>query len=116
MHHIVEVQMSLKTVEFVVFDEADRLFEMGFREQLNEILKQMGEHRQTALFSATMPSALAAFARAGLKEPVTLRLDVESKLSPQLKCNFFTMRADEKAAALLYTLRELIPAGEQTGT
>jgi len=47
----------------LVFDEADFLFEMGFREQLNVIIKQVGVHRQTLLFSATIPEELSNFAR-----------------------------------------------------
>ena len=47
MHHLKEVEgMSLRTVEFCVFDEADRLFEMGFAAQLREILSKMGSQRQ----------------------------------------------------------------------
>ena len=47
MHHLKEVEgMSLRTVEFCVFDEADRLFEMGFAVQLREILSKMNEARQ----------------------------------------------------------------------
>ena len=47
MHHLKEVEgMSLRTVEYCVFDEADRLFEMGFAAQLKEILAKMYESRQ----------------------------------------------------------------------
>lgn len=49
MHHLKEVEgMSLRTVEYCVFDEADRLFEMGFAAQLREILAKMNESRQVS--------------------------------------------------------------------
>ncbi|CAI5950113.1 unnamed protein product [Closterium sp. NIES-64] len=109
MHHLAEVEgMSLKSVEYVVFDEADRLFEMGFAVQLKEILRGMPESRQTLLFSATLPKMLAEFARAGLREPQLIRLDTETKLSPDLALCFFTVRPHEKMAALLHLLQEVI--------
>lgn len=115
MHHLSEVEgFSLRSVQYVVFDEADRLFEMGFAEQLRLILSKMGESRQTLLFSATMPGQLAEFARAGLREPELIRLDTETKISPDLSLAFFTVRQDDKPAALLHLLRETIPAGQQT--
>lgn len=93
MHHLQEIEgMSLRAVEYCVFDEADRLFEMGFAEQLRAILVKLGPSRQTLLFSATLPSALAEFARAGLKDPEFIRLDADSKLSPDLSLAFFTVR------------------------
>jgi ATP-dependent RNA helicase DDX54/DBP10 len=73
MHHLLEVKFSLKTVQYCVFDEADRLFEMGFAVQLHEILKRLSEVRQTTLFSATMPKALVEFTRAGLQDPQIVR-------------------------------------------
>ncbi|KAL0391790.1 UNVERIFIED_CONTAM: putative DEAD-box ATP-dependent RNA helicase 29 [Sesamum radiatum] len=103
MHHLEEIDdMSLRTVEYVVFDEADCLFSMGFAEQLHKILTQLGENRQTLLFSATLPSALAEFAKAGLRDPQLVRLDLETKISPDLKLAFFTLRQEEKYAALLF--------------
>ncbi|MED6198651.1 putative DEAD-box ATP-dependent RNA helicase 29 [Stylosanthes scabra] len=115
MHHLSEVDdMSLRTVEYVVFDEADCLFGMGFAEQLHQILSQLGENRQTLLFSATMPSALAEFAKAGLRDPQLVRLDLETKISPDLKVVFFTLRQEEKYAALLYLVRERISSDQQT--
>ncbi|XP_078434973.1 putative DEAD-box ATP-dependent RNA helicase 29 isoform X2 [Wolffia australiana] len=115
MHHLAEVEgMSLKTVEYVVFDEADSLFGMGFAEQLRSILSHLSENRQTLLFSATLPSALAEFAKAGLRDPQLVRLDVETKISPDLKLTFFTMRQEEKFAALIYLVREHIAADQQS--
>ncbi|KAK9271353.1 hypothetical protein L1049_026943 [Liquidambar formosana] len=115
MHHLSEVDdMSLRTVEYVVFDEADSLFGMGFAEQLHQILTQLSENRQTLLFSATLPSALAEFAKAGLRDPHLVRLDLETKISPDLKVTFFTLRQEEKYAALLYLIREQISSDEQT--
>ncbi|OWM85148.1 hypothetical protein CDL15_Pgr027935 [Punica granatum] len=115
MHHLTEVDdMSLRTVEYVVFDEADSLFGMGFAEQLHKILTQLSENRQTLLFSATLPSALAEFAKAGLRDPQLVRLDVDTKISPDLKLTFFTLRQEEKFAAVLYLVREQIGSDEQT--
>ncbi|XP_004505526.1 putative DEAD-box ATP-dependent RNA helicase 29 [Cicer arietinum] len=115
MHHLSEVDdMSLRKVEYVVFDEADCLFGMGFAEQLHQILAQLGDNRQTLLFSATLPSALAEFAKAGLRDPRLVRLDLETKISPDLKLAFFTLRQEEKYAALLYLIREIIGSDEQT--
>ncbi|CAN0928534.1 Putative DEAD-box ATP-dependent RNA helicase 29, partial [Linum grandiflorum] len=115
MHHLAEIDdISLKTVEYVVFDEADSLFGMGFAEQLHKILLQLSENRQTLLFSATMPSALAEFAKAGLRDPQLVRLDLETKISPDLQMTFFTVRQEEKDAALLYLIREHISSGEQS--
>lgn len=51
-----------------------RLFEMGFGEQLTEIIARLPETRQTLLFSATLPKVLVQFARAGLSDPVLIRL------------------------------------------
>ena len=83
----------------MVFDEADRLFEMGLGDQLREILARLPDtrcrqtanifmaklkyfsvRRQTVLFSATLPKLLVDFAKAGLSDPTLVRLDVETKV------------------------------------
>ncbi|PRT55880.1 ATP-dependent RNA helicase DBP10 [Wickerhamiella sorbophila] len=107
-HLQVEMRLDLSTVEYVVFDEADRLFEMGFAEQLNEILASLPELRQTLLFSATLPPSLVDFAKAGLKNPQLVRLDADQKVSDQLQMGFFATKDSERDAALLYILQDLI--------
>jgi len=114
MHHLAEVGMTLRSVEMIVFDEADRLFEMGFSAQINEIVKSMSERRQTLLFSATLPSVLAEFARAGLHNPVLIRLDVEAKLSENLRMSFLHSRLHDKPAMVVHLLKDVIPRNQQT--
>jgi superfamily II DNA/RNA helicase len=66
--------------------------------------------RQTLLFSATMPTAVAEFTRAGLKDPEIIRLDAENKISDKLEMAFIRCRDDEKDAALLFLLKHHIPS------
>lgn len=108
LHLKVEMNLDLKSVEYVVFDEADRLFEMGFQEQLNELLVAFPTNRQTLLFSATLPSSLVDFAKAGLTNPVLVRLDAETKISENLEMLFVSIKKDEREASLLYLLQEAI--------
>ena len=80
LHLLMEIDdFTLDLAEVIVFDEADRLFEMGFKAQLHDILERMPPARQTMLFSATLPRILIEFTRAGLRDPEFVRLDVESK-------------------------------------
>ncbi|KAK2624498.1 hypothetical protein QTJ16_006448 [Diplocarpon rosae] len=108
LHLKVEMSLDLSSVKYVVFDEADRLFEMGFAAQLTEILHALPTSRQTLLFSATLPKSLVEFARAGLQEPSLVRLDADSKVSPDLESAFFSVKSAEKEGALLHILNDLI--------
>jgi len=82
---------------------------MGFAEQLKEILGRLAENRQTLLFSATLPSKLVEFARAGLSQPTLIRLDTDVTISENLRNFLFTVRAEEKPAALLWMMKSMIP-------
>lgn len=102
------MNLDLKSVQYVVFDEADRLFEMGFETAMNEILHRLPAIRQTLLFSATLPKSLVEFAKAGLQNPKLVRLDSESKISSDLRMAFFSVKQAEKDACLLILLRDVI--------
>ncbi|TCD69799.1 ATP-dependent RNA helicase dbp10 [Steccherinum ochraceum] len=108
LHLAVEMNLDLKSVSYAVFDEADRLFEMGFETALTEILHRLPASRQTLLFSATLPKSLVEFAKAGLQNPKLVRLDAESKISSDLKMGFFSVKQAEKDASLLVLLRDVI--------
>lgn len=113
LHVCVEMDMKLKSIEYVVMDEADRLFEMGFGEQLNEILRRLPSSKQMLLFSATLPKLLVEFAKADLNDPVLIRLDVESKLPDALSLKYVFCRPDERLATLVVMLKTLIPDDKQ---
>lgn len=102
------MNLDLRSIQYVVFDEADRLFEMGFATALDEILSRLPTTRQTLLFSATLPKTLVEFAKAGLQNPKLVRLDAESKISTDLRMAFFSVKQAEKEASLLLLLRDVI--------
>ncbi|KAI1503862.1 P-loop containing nucleoside triphosphate hydrolase protein [Biscogniauxia marginata] len=113
-----KVEMSLElSIEYAVFDEVDRLMEQGFAPQMNEILASLPPYRQTLLFSATLPASLVEFARAGLQDPTLVRLDAESKISPDLQSAFFSVKGSEKEGVLLHILYDIIkvPTGLPEG-
>lgn len=114
MHHMLEAELSLSRIEILVFDEADRLFELGFAEQLQKILESCPLSRQCLLVSATLPAQLVSFSRAGIKNPVFVRLDVETSLSEALELWFLYTRKEEKVAAAIAVLRHLVKGGKST--
>lgn len=87
---------------------------MGFGEQIHEIANRLPNNRQTLLFSATLPKVLVEFAKAGLTNPVLVRLDVDTKLPDELKLCFITCRAEEKLAVLMALLKHIVKADSQT--
>ncbi|OWR54619.1 putative ATP-dependent RNA helicase DDX54 [Danaus plexippus plexippus] len=114
LHICIEMSLKLDNIKIVVFDEADRLFELGFGEQLQEIVARLPSSRQTLLFSATLPKMLVEFARAGLSDPVLIRLDVDWKLPSTLWLGWIYVRSELKTAALLLLLdRVLTPTTPQ---
>uniref|UniRef100_A0A1B0BRA4 RNA helicase n=1 Tax=Glossina palpalis gambiensis TaxID=67801 RepID=A0A1B0BRA4_9MUSC len=114
LHLCIEMDLKLTAIEYVVFDEADRLFEMGFGQQLNEILHRLSASKQIVMFSATLPKLLVDFARAGLSDPVLIRLDVESKLPEGLCLKFVYCRPDDRYTTLVILLKYVISQQAQT--
>lgn len=108
LHLKVEMDLNLLFVEVIVYDEADRLFEMGFSPQLNELLYSLPATKQSLLFSATLPKLLVEFAKAGLQDPILIRLDMDKKLSDELKMAFFSVKNEEREACLLTILFDII--------
>lgn len=70
LDHMWRGTINLLAIKILVLDEADRLLDMGFAPQINQILDALSEERQTMLFSATMPEDVKALARTRLRQPV----------------------------------------------
>ena len=106
LDHMWQGTISLAQLTVVVLDEADRMLDMGFAPQLNQILDALPDDRQTLLFSATMPSDLGDLARMSLKDPV--RAMVAKSATPAEGVNHmlhYTTPTD-KTKLLLTLLRE----------
>jgi ATP-dependent RNA helicase DeaD len=77
MDHIRRETLDLRQVRTVVLDEADEMLDMGFIEDIEWILERVPAERQTALFSATMPSRIIALARRHLNDPERVAIQPE---------------------------------------
>jgi ATP-dependent RNA helicase RhlE len=70
LDHMWNGTINLLPIKILVLDEADRMLDMGFADQINQILDALPEERQTLLFSATLPSDLTQLAQANVNNPV----------------------------------------------
>ncbi len=76
--------LSLSSVEMLVLDEADRLFALGFADELNRILALLPSRRQNLLFSATFPPAVEALAGNLLRNPIRIDVPAEAATTPDI--------------------------------
>ena len=74
--HISLGNVDLSRTSFFILDEADRMLDMGFYEDIMQIAKQLPESRQTIMFSATMPDKIQKLASSILRDPVEVRIAV----------------------------------------
>ncbi|KAJ3100217.1 pre-mRNA processing RNA-helicase [Phlyctochytrium bullatum] len=114
---------NLKRVTYLVLDEADRMFDMGFEPQVMKMVANIRPNRQTILFSATFPKKMEALARKILKQPLEITvgsrsvvcpdvhqvvevLDEEAKFIRLLEIMGLAMAADQDAKVLIFVERQ----------
>lgn len=114
MEILQETQFTLTKVQYLIIDEADMLFEMGFSTQVREILKSVSNKRQTILLSATIPAELSLFASSGLRDYALIKVDSEYKLPDKAFMHAFLCRPEQKDSLLIYTLQHLIRENERS--
>lgn len=94
--------LSLGQVQLLVLDEADRLLELGFGDELRQILAELPVRRQTLLFSATFPPDIAALAAAGLRDPQ--RVEIRDQAQPEIAQRAIRVDAGRRGELLLSLL------------
>ncbi len=96
---------SVSSIEILVLDEADRMLEEGFADELNEILGKIPKSRQTMLFSATMTSKIDDLIRVGLQRPARLLVDAQNQTVAGLVQEFVRLRPGRESKRLAYLMR-----------
>ena len=105
---------NVDTVEILVIDEADRMLEEGFQDELSEIMQLLPTRRQTLLFSATMNSKIKQMVSLSLKKPVRIMIDPPKQAASKLVQEFVRIRKkDEMKPALLYNLLKQLDSSGQ---
>ena len=100
LDHLRQGTLDLKAVRFLVLDEADEMLDRGFTQDVEAILDRTPFERQTALFSATMPSWVAKTSAKHMREPVTVALDARIQAPPTVEHLIYTIQKSDKLAAL----------------
>ncbi len=99
LDHLERGSLQLDALNTLVLDEADRMLDMGFHDDIAAIAKQCPKARQTLLFSATYPEGIAKLAAAFMREPREIKL-TEAPPSTQIRQRFIEVREDQRLHAV----------------
>ena len=103
LDHLRRGNLDLSEVRTVVLDEADRMLEMGFQEDVESVVKEAPQGRQIVLFSATFPERIEEMSGAHQRDPVRLTIENEEEVA-SIRQVILEAEGEDKLAALLWTL------------
>lgn len=104
MDHMRRGTLDLHGIRMLVLDEADEMLDMGFIDDIEFILKEMPEERQTLLFSATMPDEIKRLALRYMRDPHHIAVSPQQLTVPQIEQIFYEVRPAFKTEALCRVL------------
>jgi ATP-dependent RNA helicase DeaD len=107
--HLDRKTLKLATTSIVVLDEADEMLDMGFRDDIELILKGMSEKKQTVFFSATMPKEFLFLTKKYQHHPETIKVVSEKLTVPSIDQYYFDLREHQKLEALTRCLDMYAP-------
>jgi ATP-dependent RNA helicase DeaD len=98
--HIERGTLRLDDIHTIILDEADRMLDMGFRDDIETILEKSPEERQTVLFSATLPNGIKDLIRRYTHEPVNIRIEPQAQTMPDIDQVYYEVDRRSKLEAL----------------
>ncbi|TDH65175.1 uncharacterized protein CCR75_006819 [Bremia lactucae] len=104
LNRCVGSSVDTREFEMLILDEADTLLDMGFEISLNKILEHLPKQRRTGLFSATQTQEVKALARAGLRNPATISVQVanNTQVTPATLRNYYCLVNHDQRLSALY--------------
>ena len=96
LDHLINESLSLNNLQYLVFDEADRMLDMGFKDEINNILKRLPEKRQTLLFSATFDDSIFKLSKTLLNDPKLIEVSERNTTAAEVEQIVYTVDADRK--------------------
>jgi ATP-dependent RNA helicase DeaD len=111
MDHLRRGTLNFASLKFVVLDEADEMLRMGFIEDVEWILSQAPDGRQTALFSATIPQEVRRIADRYLHDPVTVEIEHKTLTVPTVQQSYLIVTEPQKIDALAHILETEVDPG-----
>ena len=94
--HLLRRSLKLNHCDFLVLDETDRMLDMGFGIQLEQICRHLPEQRQTLMFSATLPGNIVSLSQKYLKNPVRIAIGSTQTAAPKIKQEIVKTNAAQK--------------------
>jgi ATP-dependent RNA helicase DeaD len=101
LDHLARGTLTLDRVRYVVLDEADRMLDIGFRPDIEKILRRCPKERQTLLLSATLPPPVLRLAQRYMIEPLNINLSPERATVENVRQSYFTVDPERKFDLLL---------------
>ncbi|MBN2221372.1 MAG: DEAD/DEAH box helicase [Vallitaleaceae bacterium] len=108
--HLERGQLKTEQIQFLVLDEADRMLDMGFIDQVVKIIKSLAKNRVTMLFSATMPLEVRMICQEYMNSPTTIELSSDTKTVDTIKQLYYRVESVDKKPTLNRLLRKMKPA------
>lgn len=99
--------IDFSDLEILIFDEADKLLDMGFKAEVEEIVRLVNKKRQTLLFSATLNKDVNKIVKLALNKPLRVQANPDNRIAAHLKQEVVVLEdKDQREAALLYVIEK----------
>lgn len=105
LDHLERKSMNVEEVEYLIIDEADKMLDMGFIEQVEAVLKMLPDDRVTMLFSATMPEKVEELCRQYMKNPIKVEIDSENPSLQNIEQCYYDIEENKKFTLIMQILQ-----------